>query len=79
MHFNPVTRVSDLSDGYKIHLFDNFSSVDFIYLILFLSLDIDKLHDLMKKFFLIEGSHGNTKKTVIIATIIKGRNASSKT
>ena len=84
MYFDPVARVSDLSDGLKIHLCDDFSSVDYISLIRFFSRIawIDKLHDLVKEFFPNKGCHGNRKNiffSFIIATIAKSKNASSKT
>ena len=84
MYFDPVARVSDLSDGLKIHLCDDFSSVDYISLIRFFSRIawIDKLHDLVKEFFPNKSCHGNRKNiflSFIIATIAKSKNASSKT
>ena len=59
MHFDTVTRVSDLQE----HFCDNFSSVDFIYLIPFFSrmVWIDTLHNLMMRFFLNKGYHRNRK------------------
>ena len=51
--------------GYKIRLSDDFSSVDFIYLIAsFLRIIwINKLHDLMKTFFPNKYCYGIRKKT----------------
>ena len=51
--------------GYKIQFCDDFSSVDFIYLIPFALrlVWINKLHDLMKGFFPHNCCHGNRKKT----------------
>ena len=70
--------------GYKIHHCDKFSLVDFTYLSPFFSIIfwIDKLHGLMKRFFPNKGCHENRKTiffSVIIATIAKRKNASSKT
>ena len=51
--------------GYKIHLCDDFSSVDFIYLIPFFVRIVwmDKLYDLRKRFLPNKGYHGNRKNT----------------
>ena len=67
--------------GYKIHFCDDFSSADF-YLIPFFSriVWINKLHDLMKGFFLrkVAMEIGKIHFSVIIVTIAKTKNASSK-
>ena len=59
------TRVSNLSNGLQRKALDQFSSVDFVYLIPFFSRIawIDKLHDLMKRFFPYKGCLRNRKKT----------------
>ena len=65
MHFNPVTRVSDDSRAPQNTCLDNFSLADFIYPIPFFSriVWIDKLHDLMERFFPKKGTHRNRIKT----------------
>ena len=69
--------------GYKIHLCGNFFSEDLIYLIPFFStiVWIEKLHYLMKGFFLNKVCHGKKNRffSVFKAAIAKRKNASSKT
>ena len=66
--------------SYKIHLCDNFSSVDFIHLIPFFSriVWIKKFHDLMKRFSLTKVAIKKEKHiiSVIIATIARRKYAS---
>ena len=67
MHFDPFTKTSELIDGLQ-KLCDDFSSVDFIYLIPFFSrivVCVDKLHDLMKGCFLNKDCHGNRRNTFL--------------
>ena len=84
IHFETVTIESlTFVMVYKIHFCDHFSWVGFLYLIPFFSriVWIDKLYDLMKRFFPNKGCHGNRKNIfpVILAMIAKRKNFSSKT
>ena len=64
IHFDPVTRVSDLSDGLQDTPLHRFFFSRLIYMIPFVSriVWIDKLHNLMKRFSPNNGCHGNKKK-----------------
>ena len=63
MYFDPANSILTSVMGYEIHLCNDFSSVDFIYLIPIFSriVWIDKMHDLMKGLFLNKGCDGNRK------------------
>ena len=49
--------------GYKLHLCDDYSSVDFIWFYFFQDSLIDKPHDLKNGFVSFKGYHGSRKNT----------------
>ena len=65
MHFDPVTRVFDLSDGLKdIFLPRFFFSRLYLSDSIFFKDSLDcNVHNLMKRFFPDEDCHGSKKKT----------------
>ena len=78
MHFDPITKVRDLSNGAQdatlsLYLFDS----------IFRGLVwIDKPHDLKKEFFPNNGCHDNIKNTTFYLSqqrLLRGKNVSSKT